>query len=98
MNLKKYLPIGTVVMLKGGKKRVMITGFCCVDDNDDKNKDKVYDYCGLLYPEGYVFKNQMFLFDHVQIEKIFYLGLNDDENKQFQEKLSNYLTKNNKDE
>lgn len=95
MNLKKYLPIGTVVILKGGKKRIMITGFCCVDE---KNKDKVYDYCGLLYPEGYVFKNQMFLFDHEQIEKIYYLGLNDDENKQFQETLNNYLIKNDEKE
>ena len=25
---KKYLPIGTVVMIKCGSKRVMITGFC----------------------------------------------------------------------
>ena len=24
--LKKYLPIGTVVLLKGGQKRLMITG------------------------------------------------------------------------
>lgn len=88
MNLNKYLPIGTVVMLKNGKKRVMITGFCCADE---EKKDKVYDYCGLLYPEGYVYKNQMFLFDHNQIEKIYYLGLNDEENKKFQSELKKYL-------
>ncbi|HIR49231.1 MAG TPA: DUF4176 domain-containing protein, partial [Candidatus Faecimonas gallistercoris] len=29
MQAEKYLPIGTVVMLKGGKKRAMIIGFCC---------------------------------------------------------------------
>ena len=28
---EKYLPIGTVVMLKGGTKRVMISGFCAID-------------------------------------------------------------------
>ena len=33
----KYLPIGTVVMLKGGKKRVMITGFCSMP-NEENNK------------------------------------------------------------
>ena len=26
----KFLPIGTVVLLKGGKKRVMIIGFCAM--------------------------------------------------------------------
>lgn len=88
MSLKKYLPIGTVVMLKGGKKRIMITGFCCTDQ---EKKDKIYDYCGLLYPEGYVFENQMFLFDHSQIENVYYLGLNDEENKNFQSKLSEYM-------
>ena len=31
--LKKYLPIGTVVLLKGGQKRLMITGFCSIPVN-----------------------------------------------------------------
>lgn len=91
MNFEKFLPIGTVVMLKGGKKRVMITGFGCTDE---ANQSKIYDYCGLLYPEGYIMKNQMLLFDHSQISKIYYLGLNDDENKQFQQNLKNYLNNN----
>ena len=34
---EKYLPIGTVVMLKNGTKRAMITGFCSVAQ-EDKNK------------------------------------------------------------
>ena len=38
--MEKYLPIGSVVMLKGGTKRVMITGFCTVPNED---KEKVYD-------------------------------------------------------
>ena len=47
--LKKYLPIGTVVLLKGGQKRLMITGFCSIPKED---KTKIYDYTGCLYPEG----------------------------------------------
>lgn len=85
------LPIGTVVMLKGGKKRIMITGFFC---QDIKKLGKVYDYCALLYPEGYIKPNEMLMFDHEQIEKIYYLGLNDDENKEFQKKLDEYLKHN----
>ena len=33
-NQEKYLPIGTVVILKDAKKRIMITGFCCIDESD----------------------------------------------------------------
>lgn len=87
---EKFLPIGTVVMLKGGKKRVMITGFCSMDIN---NKENVYDYCGCLFPEGFITSNQTLLFNHEQIEEVFHLGLSDDEEKQFKEKLNTVLIK-----
>ncbi len=82
---EKFLPIGTVVMLKNGTKRVMITGFCAVTKD---SKDKVWDYSGCAYPEGFLNSNHTCLFDHSQIEKIYYLGLSDDdEEKAFKEKL-----------
>lgn len=90
MNYEKYLPVGTVVMLKGGKKRAMITGFCAISDDD---KTKVYDYSGCLYPEGFISSNQTLLFNHEQIDKIFYLGLIDDEEKQFKQKLNEMIKK-----
>lgn len=86
----KYLPIGTVVMLKNGKKRLMITGFCSVAEND---KTKIYDYSGCLYPEGYLKSNQVCLFNHEQIEKIYHLGLADEEEKQFKTNLTNFINK-----
>ena len=36
-NLGRFLPLGTVVLLKGAKKRLMITGFCSFDE---EKKDK----------------------------------------------------------
>lgn len=90
MNYKKYLPIGTVVMLKGGKKRAMITGFCSISGED---KSKVFDYSGCLYPEGFISSNQTLLFNHEQIEKIFHLGLADEEEKQFKQKLNEMMQK-----
>ncbi len=83
---EKYLPIGTVVMLKGGSKRVMITGFCAVSADD---KLKVYDYSGCMYPEGFLSSTQTCLFNHEQIEKVHHLGLADDEEeKSFKAKLN----------
>ena len=88
----KYLPIGTVVLLKGGSKRIMITGFCIMES---KNSNKVYDYTGCLFPEGFISMDKNLLFDHEQIEKIDYMGLIDDEEKEFKEKLKELLSKNN---
>ena len=99
---EKFLPIGTVVMLKGGRKRVMITGFC---STDEANKNKMWDYSGCLYPEGMLSSNQICLFDHIQIDDIYHLGLEDDEEeKEFKIKLkkliedTNNLNKTNKEE
>ena len=82
---EKFLPIGTVVLLKGGKKRAMITGFCSIAQ---ENQEKIYDYSGCVYPEGYLSSNQVCLFDHNQIEKIFFLGYEDEEEKMFKDKLN----------
>ncbi len=82
---EKYLPIGTVVLLKGGRKRAMITGFCSVAQ---ENQEKIFDYSGCVYPEGYLSSNQVCLFDHDQIDKIFFLGYEDEEEKLFKEKLT----------
>ena len=82
---KKYLPIGTVVMLKGGTKRVMISGFCAINGD---NTEEIYDYSGCMYPEGFLSSNQICLFNHDQIEKIYHIGLADDEEeKEFKAKL-----------
>ena len=76
MNKEKYLPIGSVVLLKDAKKRVMVTGFVA---QSQETGDKVFDYMGCLYPEGIISSEQNLLFNHEQIDKIFYLGYSDEE-------------------
>lgn len=86
---EKYLPIGTVVILKGATKRLMISGFCAIDNS---NKDKIWDYSGCMYPEGFLTSDQICLFDHEQIEKIYHMGLsNDNEEKEFKENLNTFM-------
>ncbi len=84
----KYLPIGSVVLLKDGKKRIMITGFCVIPDN---NRQKMFDYTGCLFPEGSIDSKQSLMFDHNQIDKIFFIGLEDEEERQFKKKLSDAI-------
>ena len=83
-NYEKFLPIGSIVLLKGGTKKAMVTGFCSVAAED---KTKIYDYTGCIYPEGYLDFDQVCLFDHDQIEKVYHLGYIDEEEKNFKEEL-----------
>lgn len=85
---EKYLPIGTVVMLKGASKRVMVTGFCTIKRD---NKNEIWDYTGCMYPEGTLASNQTCLFNHDQIEKIYYFGLIDEEEEKFKVQLNKLL-------
>ena len=84
---EKFLPIGTVVMLQGGTKRVMISGFCAIEAGDENKK--MWDYSGCMYPEGFMDSKRTCLFDHDQIQEVYHLGLADDEEeKAFKEKLN----------
>ena len=84
----KYLPVGSVVLLKDAKKKLVITGFMVYGAGDNK---QVFDYSGCLYPEGVIDSNQTAVFNHNQIEKIIYLGYIDEEEKQFKIKLNSLV-------
>lgn len=85
---ERFLPIGSVVLLKGGQKRVMIIGFCVMSK---ENEGKVYDYSGCIYPEGLMAANQTAMFDHEQIEKVYFKGFVDEEEVSFKNKLNNLI-------
>ena len=86
---EKFLPLGTVVMLKGASKRLMITGFCTMASEEAEGV--MYDYSGCMYPEGVISSDQTALFNHDQIEKIYHMGLVDQEEKDFKIKLNQLL-------
>lgn len=81
---EKYLPLGTVVQLKNGKKRLVIVGYTAISPDTGK---KMYDYIGCLYPEGILNSNKNIVFDHEQIEVVFFEGYSDNEDIEFKNKL-----------
>ena len=89
MNYEKFLPLGTIVLLKGATKKLMITGFFPISSEE---KDVVYDYAGVMFPEG-ALNNEVALFNHEQIDKIYYIGYVDDEQKAFEKVLRDYISK-----
>ena len=89
MNKKELFTIGTVVLLKEGKKRIMITGYFPIIDGEMK----LYDYNGCLFPEGFISSELNILFNHDDIEKVFYEGPKEDvEAKEFTSKLDEYYS------
>ena len=95
---EKFLPIGTVVLLKGGKKELMIISYCIVPSGEayDKNgkvdvRDRMFDYGGCVYPEGMITSDQLFAFNHEQIEKIVYKGYETDSQKEISKVLKGGL-------
>ncbi|WP_394910825.1 DUF4176 domain-containing protein [uncultured Robinsoniella sp.] len=78
-----YLPIGSVVLLKNGKKRVMVYGRKIRADGEEK----VYDYLGCLYPEGALNSKDVVLFDHSQIQMVYFIGFQDLEELAFRSRL-----------
>lgn len=85
---QKYLPIGSVVLLKDSSKRIMITGFYI---KSKEIGDKIFDYIGCLYPEGILDTEKNLLFNHDDINKIFAIGYSDKEEKEFKTKLVNHI-------
>ena len=79
--MDKYLPIGSVVLLKNGTKRVMIYGRKQIHIETGKE----WDYLACLYPEGNINEEFMYLFNHDKIDKVYYLGYRDDEEVKFVE-------------
>ena len=82
--MKSYLPNGTVVLLKGGIKKVMIYGRRQKRVTDENE----YDYIACLYPEGNIDEDYMYLFNHEDIEKVIYRGYSDAEEEAFIETLN----------
>ncbi len=79
------LPIGTVVLLKNSQKRVMIIGV--LQKQIKEGNEVIWDYSACFYPEGYMGPDRTFLFNADQIEKVFAVGYQDQEQFEFKEKI-----------
>ncbi|MBQ8741956.1 MAG: DUF4176 domain-containing protein [Clostridia bacterium] len=82
--MKTYLPIGSIVILKSGQKKIMIYGRRQRRVTDEHE----YDYIACLYPEGNINEDYMYLFNHEDIETVVYRGFSDAEEEAFVTKLN----------
>ena len=76
----KILPLGSVVLLHNGTKKVMIIGYAM---KTPENPDKVYDYCGCVFPEGVLRSDVTCVFNHNQIKEVCFVGYKNEESTNF---------------
>ena len=82
--MKEYLPIGSVVLLQNGTKKIMIYGRKQLSQNDNQE----YDYVACLFPEGNINENYTFLFNQENIREVVFRGYENEEEQAFQKLLN----------
>lgn len=74
----KLLPLGSIVVLKGGYRKYMIVSRGLqVNVN---NQNNYFDYGACMYPEGLI-GDQIMYFQHVDINKVIFEGFADADNE-----------------
>ena len=85
--MENLLPIGSVVLLEGGDKLLMIIGVVQTDPSDGVQ----YDYLACIYPEGFVGVEYTYLFNHGDIKDVEAEGFVNEEHKAFRAQLAELL-------
>ena len=83
---KDLLPIGSVVLLKGGDKRIMICGRI----QTKAGSDEIYDYSACYYPQG-INSDTLFFFNRDAIDTVFFIGFQDIEELEFRHQVLDKL-------
>ncbi|MCR4640704.1 MAG: DUF4176 domain-containing protein [Lachnospiraceae bacterium] len=81
----ELLPIGTVVKMKNSAIPVMIAGYLSVVTGKE---DRIWDYSGFIFPNGYNSDEDILSFDHEQIEFVIAYGYRDIQEERFVAQVS----------
>ncbi len=86
----KFYPLGTIVIVKGSVKKLMLIGRGVV--TTIKGQQKYFDYVACTYPEGLVGETVLYV-NHEDIEEIIYKGFQDEDDQRMQENLKEQIAK-----
>lgn len=81
--LDKYLPIGTIVLLNNGNKKIMIYGRKQIH----AQSGIMFDYVACFYPEGNINEKYTFLFNNEDIREVVFRGYEDEDEVEFNDEL-----------
>ena len=87
----KYLPLGSIVLLKDGLQKLLIISRAINVRNGDQ--EYFFDYGGVGYPEGLI-GDEMAYFNHDKINKVIFEGYSDVEDENIIDSFNTYLKEN----
>ncbi len=80
---RDILPLGSVVTLQEGQKRLMIVGRF----QEEASSHRIFEYGAVLWPEGMISSQQIYLFNGSDIDQVYFLGLQDSQEFAFRHDL-----------
>lgn len=83
--MRDFLPLGSVVSLKNAKKKILIIGRFQICEG------KPYKYSGVLYPDGFLGADNLFIFNEADIANVDFVGFKNEEEEQYTEALKEYI-------
>ncbi len=81
---KKLLPLGTIVYLEEGTRKIMIIARGGVMQDEETGKDIYFDYMGCRYPDGIDPEDGLF-FNEDNVDKVIFKGFTDEDEERFME-------------
>lgn len=87
---QELLPVGSVVQLADSTALVMIAGYLPMSG---EQRDTLWDYSGFRFPIGYTDDEDIYYFNHEQIETVYAYGYRDVESDIFMSRLRSALEK-----
>lgn len=79
----KLLPLGSIVQLYDGEVKVIIVGRV----QKHVGNGNLYDYSSCIYPQGYMGSDQLYMFNHENIETLYFIGFEDAQEGEYQKLL-----------
>ena len=86
--MKNLLPLGSIVLLENGIKKIMVFGRLQMNEVNGE----IYDYAGCLYPEGLLKNENIFLFNDEDINTLVFKGFENEEEAEIQLLFENYFS------
>ena len=84
--LRNILPLGSVITLKKGRKKLMIIGRI----QEERSSGILYD-AAVLYPEGILDASELYMFQGEDIDRIYHVGLQEEEEFAFRSYMEQKL-------
>jgi len=86
--VEKYLPLGSIVVVKGNLKKLMIIARGVMAGSGENGR--LLDYGAVMYPEGLVDENMLF-FNHKDIYKVVFEGYSDPDDEMMNDNIKKWV-------